>query len=64
MRILQGPTAFGAIPGFTDSIFPEASLTYLKLISELGLVLFLFLVGLEYVRLSHSSLSLFRVDDF
>lgn len=44
-----GPTAFGRIPGFTDHIFPETSLPFLNLVSELGLVLFLFLVGLEYV---------------
>lgn len=37
----------GRIPHFTEHIFPKASLTYLSLISTIGLVLFLFLVGLE-----------------
>lgn len=37
----------GRIPGFTDAIFPEESLPNLTLVANLGLVLFLFLVGLE-----------------
>ena len=45
--ILLGPTAMGRIPGFTKHIFPPPSLPYLNLVSTLGLVLFLFLVGLE-----------------
>ncbi|CDU22129.1 related to KHA1-Putative K+/H+ antiporter [Sporisorium scitamineum] len=45
--ILLGPTAMGRIPGFTEHIFPSPSLPYLNLVSTLGLVLFLFLVGLE-----------------
>ncbi|KAK4699712.1 hypothetical protein P7C70_g6544, partial [Phenoliferia sp. Uapishka_3] len=45
--ILLGPTAFGDIPGFTKNIFPPASLSYLNLVATLGLVLFLFLVGME-----------------
>lgn len=45
--ILLGPTVFGRIPGFTKHIFPPPSLPYLNLISTLGLILFLFLVGLE-----------------
>ena len=45
--ILLGPTAMGRIPGFTQHIFPSPSLPYLNLVSTLGLVLFLFLVGLE-----------------
>ncbi|BGP45666.1 K(+)/H(+) antiporter [Rhodotorula kratochvilovae] len=45
--ILLGPTAFGQIPGFTENIFPEASITYLNLISNLGLVLFLFVIGTD-----------------
>lgn len=45
--ILLGPTAMGRIPGFTKHIFPSPSLPYLNLVSTLGLVLFLFLVGLE-----------------
>jgi Kef-type K+ transport system membrane component KefB len=39
--IVLGPSVMGRIPGFTDAIFPAAS------IPNLGLVLFLFVVGLE-----------------
>lgn len=42
-----GPTAFGQIPGFTQHIFPDDSRPYLSLVANIGLVLFLFLVGLE-----------------
>ncbi|EJC98912.1 uncharacterized protein FOMMEDRAFT_94794 [Fomitiporia mediterranea MF3/22] len=45
--ILLGPTAFGRIPGFTQHIFPAESIPYLSLVANIGLVLFLFLVGLE-----------------
>ncbi|PCH39825.1 hypothetical protein WOLCODRAFT_136514 [Wolfiporia cocos MD-104 SS10] len=45
--ILLGPTAFGRIPGFTEHIFPSESLPYLSLVANIGLSLFLFLVGLE-----------------
>lgn len=42
-----GPTAFGRIPGFTEHIFPSESLPYLSLVANIGLCLFLFIVGLE-----------------
>ncbi|KAG1780765.1 Sodium/hydrogen exchanger family-domain-containing protein [Suillus placidus] len=45
--ILLGPTAFGRIPGFTQHIFPPHSLPYLSLVANIGLCLFLFIVGLE-----------------
>lgn len=45
--ILLGPTAFGRIPKFSHHIFPEPSIPYLNLVSTIGLVLFLFVVGLE-----------------
>lgn len=45
--ILLGPSIFGRIPGFTDAIFPTESMPNLSLVANLGLVLFLFLVGLE-----------------
>lgn len=45
--ILLGPSVFGHIPGFQDTIFPAASIPTLNLVATLGLVLFLFLVGLE-----------------
>lgn len=45
--IILGPTAMGRIPGFRDSIFPKPSMPYLNLVSTIGLILFLFVVGLE-----------------
>ncbi|TBU30002.1 Sodium/hydrogen exchanger family-domain-containing protein [Dichomitus squalens] len=45
--ILLGPTAFGRIPGFTQHIFPTDSRPFLSLVANIGLCLFLFLVGLE-----------------
>ncbi|KXN82041.1 K(+)/H(+) antiporter 1 [Leucoagaricus sp. SymC.cos] len=45
--IILGPTAFGRIPGFTEHIFPQDSRPYLSLTANIGLCLFLFLVGLE-----------------
>jgi Kef-type K+ transport system membrane component KefB len=42
-----GPSVFGRIPGFTNAIFPMISIPNLTLVANLGLVLFLFLVGLE-----------------
>jgi len=37
----------GRIPGFTDAIFPTASMPTLSMAAYVGLILFLFLVGLE-----------------
>jgi hypothetical protein len=45
--VLLGPTAFGRIPGFTATIFPESSRTVLDTFANIGLIFFLFLVGLE-----------------
>ncbi|BEJ15485.1 hypothetical protein CspHIS471_0500900 [Cutaneotrichosporon sp. HIS471] len=45
--IILGPTAMGRIPGFTKHIFPKESIPYLNLVSTIGLILFLFVVGLE-----------------
>ena len=45
--IILGPTAMGRVPGFTQAIFPQPSPSYLNLVANLGLILFLFLVGLE-----------------
>lgn len=45
--VLLGPSVMGRIPGFKAAIFPEASMPALTLAANLGLVLFLFLVGLE-----------------
>jgi Kef-type K+ transport system membrane component KefB len=45
--IILGPTIMGRIPHFQQSIFPDASIPLLSLTANIGLVLFLFLVGLE-----------------
>jgi Kef-type K+ transport system membrane component KefB len=45
--ILLGPSAIGKIPGFSDTIFPKSSLPSLKLISQFGLIFYLYLVGME-----------------
>lgn len=45
--IILGPTAMGRIDGFSARIFPQVSLAYLNLVATIGLVLFLFIVGLE-----------------
>lgn len=45
--VSSGPTALGRIPGFTEHIFPAVSIPFLSLAADIGLCLFLFLVGLE-----------------
>ncbi|KAF8874359.1 Sodium/hydrogen exchanger family-domain-containing protein [Infundibulicybe gibba] len=45
--IILGPTVMGRIPGFKDTIFPDAAMPLLNLTSTIGLILFLFIVGLE-----------------
>ncbi|ORX39289.1 putative potassium:hydrogen antiporter [Kockovaella imperatae] len=45
--VILGPTVFGRIPNFSRRIFPHDSLPFLNLVSTIGLILFLFLVGLE-----------------
>ncbi|KAI0062943.1 cation/H+ exchanger [Artomyces pyxidatus] len=45
--VLLGPTVMGRIPNFTATIFPTESLYLLDLTSTIGLVFFLFLVGME-----------------
>jgi Kef-type K+ transport system membrane component KefB len=46
--IMLGPSLLGWMaPDFSAALFPAASLTLLNAVSQLGLVLFMFLVGLE-----------------
>ncbi|KAK0121419.1 K(+)/H(+) antiporter [Cadophora gregata] len=45
--VILGPSVMMRIPGFKDAIFPQASMAGLNLVANLGLILFLFLVGLE-----------------
>jgi Kef-type K+ transport system membrane component KefB len=45
--IILGPSILGRIPGFTDAIFPPESIPVLNNVANLGLILFLFIIGLE-----------------
>lgn len=45
--ILLGPTVLGRIPNFTETCFPEELIPGLTLIANVGIILFLFIVGLE-----------------
>ena len=45
--ILLGPSVIGRIPGFTNAIFPSESIPVLNNVANLGLILFLFIIGLE-----------------
>ncbi|CAM1501505.1 Fc.00g034890.m01.CDS01 [Cosmosporella sp. VM-42] len=45
--IILGPSVLMRIPGFQDNIFPTASMPVLSNVANVGLLLFLFLVGLE-----------------
>ncbi|MDQ3716578.1 MAG: cation:proton antiporter [Actinomycetota bacterium] len=46
--IALGPTALGALPGNLDeALFPPDIRPYLSVLAQLGLVLFMFIVGLE-----------------
>jgi Kef-type K+ transport system membrane component KefB len=45
--ILLGPSVMGRVPGFNATIFPSESMPALSVAANLGLILFLFLVGLE-----------------
>jgi Kef-type K+ transport system membrane component KefB len=44
--IILGPTVMGLIPGFTTNIFPTRSIPYLNALAQLGMILYLFMVGL------------------
>lgn len=46
--IALGPSLLGLLPGHLDTLlFPPEVLPYLKILAQLGLVLFMFIVGLE-----------------
>lgn len=46
--ILLGPSFLGAIaPKLELAIFPQASGSYLELLAQVGLIFFMFLIGLE-----------------
>lgn len=45
--IILGPSAIGRNKAYLTTIFPTASLGYLGIVANIGLVLYLFIVGLE-----------------
>lgn len=45
--IMLGPSVLMRIPGFREEIFPTESIVVLNNVANLGLLLFLFLIGLE-----------------
>ena len=46
--IMLGPSLFGWVaPGLSGALFPEESLGFVNVLSQIGLVFFMFLVGLE-----------------
>ncbi len=45
--ILLGPSCMGYIPGFSAYVFPKTSLVFLDVIAKLGLIFFMFFLGLE-----------------
>lgn len=45
--IVLGPSLMGRVPGFSDKIFPPHSLPLLGIFAQVGLLFFMFLIGLE-----------------
>lgn len=45
--IILGPSIMGRIPNFTNTIFPKESMAGFTLAANIGLIFYLFLVGLE-----------------
>ncbi|CAI4034330.1 hypothetical protein SMKI_10G1170 [Saccharomyces mikatae IFO 1815] len=45
--VILGPTVFGQIPNYTETIFPTSSIPGLNLVANLGIILFMFFLGLE-----------------
>jgi Kef-type K+ transport system membrane component KefB len=45
--VILGPSIMGRIPGYMNRIWPNSSMPLLTLTSTIGLVLFLFIIGLE-----------------
>lgn len=45
--IVLGPSVLGLIPGWSATLFPPASIAALSMVAQWGLVLFMFVVGLQ-----------------
>jgi Kef-type K+ transport system membrane component KefB len=47
--ILLGPSVLGIIaPGVSSFLFPESSVTALNFLSQIGLILFMFIIGMDF----------------
>lgn len=47
--VLMGPSVFGLLmPDLQAALFPKASMSILYTVSQLGLVLYMFLIGCEF----------------
>src|SRR4026207_1595071 len=47
--VALGPSLFGAIaPGWHATLFPKASMTIIFAVAQLGIALYMFLVGVEF----------------
>ncbi|GAM28416.1 hypothetical protein SAMD00019534_115920, partial [Acytostelium subglobosum LB1] len=45
--IILGPTLLGKVPHFSSTLFPAKSVTYLNMFAQIGLLFFMFIIGLE-----------------
>lgn len=45
--VILGPTVFGQIPNYMATVFPQASISGLNLTANIGIILFMFFLGLE-----------------
>lgn len=45
--VILGPTVFGQIPNYMNTVFPSSSIPGLNLTANLGIILFMFFLGLE-----------------
>ena len=55
--IILGPSAIGRNADYLNTIFPQSSLPLLSVVANLGLVLYLFIVGMELGKSKSSSQS-------
>ena len=59
--ILLGPSAIGRNKNYLETIFPEKSLPLISVVANLGLVLYLFIVGMELGKWQFSCLKTFVI---
>lgn len=45
--VLLGPSVMGHVPNFTSTVFPKELIPGLTLVANIGIILFLFMIGLE-----------------